>query len=213
MFGRIGHGLPFALDRLGFEPEHPWQLVEQHGGHGRWHCEEQGPWQPEEDNERRGQCGSEGEAGVSAHGEEAHPARPARPGDVVGEPRRLGVKRGHPDTAQNDTKQDQGIARRQADERHSAPGEQDTERHEGGYWPSVREDAEQGLHDRRAHRSGEQNGPGRSQGDTPPRSGKAAKRHGSLIEVREQVASRQPRHRPPVNAFVGDLAQYRFLLE
>ena len=214
VFRRVCHGLPFALDRLGFEPEHPRQLVEQHGGHneGR-HREEQGPWQPEEEDERRGQGGSEGEAGISAHGEEAHPARPARSGDVVGEPRRLGVERGHPDTAQNDAEQDQGIARRHADERHSAPGEQDTERHKGGYRPSVRKNAEQWLNDRRAHRRGEQEGAGRRQSDTPVRDQEGQQSsNGSLIEVREQVAGRQPRHRPPVDAFIWDLAQYRFLL-
>ena len=92
---------PSLSTASGLKPEHPRQLVEQHGGHSdRGQREEQGPWQPEEEDERGGQCGSEGEAGVAADGEEAHPAGPARPGDVVGEPRRLRVERGHPDTTQ-----------------------------------------------------------------------------------------------------------------
>ena len=56
--------------------------------------------------------------------------------------------------------------------------------------------------------------PGRGERDpTLRRKERHQRRHGALIEVGEQVPSRQPRHRPPVNAFVGDLAQYRFLLE
>jgi hypothetical protein len=76
---------PTGVD-IGAELPQAGQLVQHHGGHQHGGDQQQhGARQAEQEHQRRDQDRTEGEPEVPTDREQAHPARPALAGDVVGE--------------------------------------------------------------------------------------------------------------------------------
>ena len=133
----------------------------------------------------------QGDSRLAPHGKDAHGRGLPVAGVVVDEPRPLGVEGRNADAAQDDHRDGKPVIGQQGAEGHSEAGHADPRGDEPGLRQPVGVEAEEGLDD----------GGGDAQGSNEPGGGRVAqtvfgdqkgqqRRHGPMVEVREQVAQR-----------------------